>query len=810
MDKFEADTTGKSGQTKPNPLVLWYEKPTTQWHEALPLGNGRLGGMVFGGVSEERIKLNEDTLWSGFPRDTSNYEAINHLEEVRKLVFAGKYLEAEKIVENFMEGPWNESYQPLGDLKLTLQGVEQYTNYRRQLDLTTATTTTRFESDSRVFTRRSFISAVDQVLVVKLDCDKPGQISGTISLSSLLHGQAQAQSATKLSFKGTTPSHVEPDYVRAPNFVELAEPITYSDGETIKFEIQLEVFNEGGQTSFNENNELVIEKANSLTLHLTAANNFEGFDKQPAHSKKDPAVECEKWLAVARQPYDELYSRHLADFQNLFDRVDLSLGTEPGVDLPTDKRLQRLQAGGEDAQLYGLYFQFARYLLITSSRPGTQAANLQGIWSEDLRPPWSGNYTININTQMNYWPAEVTNLSECHTPLFDLLEELQVTGHKTAQDHYISRGWVAHHNVDIWRQAAPAGGSAMWAFWPMGGVWLCQHLWEHYAFNLDRDFLAKRAYPVMKGAALFCLDWLVDDGQGNLVTNPSTSPENRFLTKEGLPCAVSQGSTADLVMITELFNHCIEASQILETDAEFRAELETARSKIKPFRIGKFGQLQEWFEDFDELEPEHRHSSHLFGLYPGSQINRFEQPDLAQAASKSIERRLAFGGATGGWSGAWIINLLARLGDSEQAYNIFSKVLLKMSSITLLNIHPRSQGGYLFQIDGNFGAGAALAEILLQSHNGEIHLLPALPKAWSTGHFKGLKARGGFEVNLAWENGVLSEGQIYSRFERTCRIRSGGTIKEVLAGNEAVKTEQLEGGIIGFQAEAGKTYLLRG
>ncbi len=806
-DNLETNATSTQAPTQQTAkrFVLWSDKPSAEWTEALPLGNGRLGGMVFGGVTQDRVQLNEDTLWSGFPRDTDNYEAINYLEEARRLVFEEKYLEAERIVEAHMEGPWNESYQPLGDLHLKFAGLDDFSNYRHELDLTTATVTTRFESAGRTFIRQSFISAPDQVLAIGLDCDQPGQLNFSLSLSSLLRGQAEAKGDNYLVFKGEAPSHAEPSYVNHP------DPILYSDdNESIKFEIHLEVFNDGGRVSANTNNELIIEAANRVVLHLTAATNFEGYDRQPSQSQKDPAAACKNWLAAVPKTFKELSSRHLADFQPLFNRVEISLGHSEADELPTGRRLQRLRTGEADPQLFALYFQYARYLLITSSRPGTQPANLQGIWNEEIRPPWSGNYTVNINTQMNYWPAEVGNLSECHTPLFDLLEEIQVTGQKTAQVHYNNRGWVAHHNVDLWRQTAPAGGSAMWAFWPMGGVWLCQHLWEHYAFNLDRDFLANRAYPIMKGAALFCLDWLIDDGQGNLTTNPSTSPENRFLTpKEKEPCAVSQGSTADLVMILELFNNTLKAAQLLGVDDDLQAEIKAARSKMKPYRVGRYGQLQEWFKDFDELEPEHRHNSHLFCLYPGSQISRYKQPELAGMARKSVERRLNSGGAVGGWSCAWYISLWARLGEGEESYKYFLKLLARMSSRNLFNIHPRRQGGFLFQIDGNFGGGAALPEMLLQSHAGEIELLPALPSAWPSGYVKGLKARGGFEVNLAWDKGALQEAQIQARFDGPCRVRTTTPIKTVLAGEEAVKTTRLEENVIEFQAEAGKTYLLQ-
>ncbi|MDB5079977.1 MAG: alpha-amylase [Chloroflexi bacterium] len=803
-DKVGVEAVSEPGQA--NPLVLWYEEPAKVWTEALPLGNGRLGGIVYGGADAEQIQLNEDTLWSGIPRDKNNPEASQHLEQVRKLVTAGKFSEAEKLVEAHMLGTWNESYQPLGNLNLHFKGVDQYTNYRRELNLDSGLAATKFETPAGVFTREAFISAVDQVLVVNLGCDKPGQISVNISLDSPLPGSVEAKSGQRLTYRGKAPSHVEPNYVNS------SQSVTFAEGESMEFEIQLEVFVEGGQQLVTSSNELVIENADNVRIHLTGATGFAGFDKNPATDGKDPALDCEKWLdAAGGSSYEELFSRHASDHRQLFRRVSLDLGTSDAVSLPTNKRLARLQSGEEDAQLFVLYFQYARYLTIASSRPGTQATNLQGIWNDRVRPPWSSNYTININAQMNYWPTEICNLSECHLPLFDMMEELQVNGRKTAQVNYNSRGWVAHHNADLWRQSAPAGGSAMWAFWPMGGVWLCQNLWEHYAFSLDRDFLSSRAYPLMKDAALFCLDWLVKDEHGNLVTNPSTSPENRFITPEGKPCSVSVGTTADLVMIKELFNSCIEACRALDTDPEFRVELEAAQARIKPFRIGRFGQLQEWSQDFEEYEPGHRHVSHLWGLYPGTQINRAAQPDLAEACQKSLERRKAHGGGHTGWSSAWLINLWARLGQGEQAYYYLDSLLKHLTYPNLFDAHPAlsDRDDLVFQIDGNFGGAAGLAEMLVQSQNDEIELLPALPKAWPAGKVTGLKARGGYVVDLAWENGAVSEAQVTSSFDQTCRIRYTSDLKEVCSGTDQVKIEKLAGNVFEFPAAAGKTYTIR-
>ena len=803
------ESTGKNVvSSSQNPLVLWYEQPARYWTEALPVGNGRLGGMVFGGVGTDLVQLNDDTLWSGYPRDNNNYEAIKYLEEARKLIFEEKFVEAEKLIEGKMLGTWTESYLPLGDLNLAFKGVEEFSNYRRELDLATATNTVTFQSGGHTFTRKTFVSAPSQVMVVDLGCDAPGQLSVTVSLSSQLPGQASATGQDTLSFKGYTPSHVEPNYVRSDN------PFTYAEGETMNFETRLQAFVTGGETKVTGENTLEITNADHITLHVVSGTSFAGFDKNPATEGKDPAVACEKVLAAAANlSYDELYEQNVKDHQALFNRVDLFVGSSEAVNLPTDKRLEKLKAGEADPQLATLYFQYGRYLLITSSRPGTQAANLQGIWNERLQAPWSSNYTTNINAQMNYWHAETTNLSECHEPLLDLIADLQTTGSKTAQVHYGARGWTAHHNVDLWRQSSPAGGRAMWAYWPLGGAWLSQHLWEHYAFTLDRDYLAGRAYPLMKEAALFCLDWLIEDGQGNLTTNPSTSPENRFFTPEGKPAAPSQGSTMDLSMICELFHNTIEASQVLGTDEDFRAELEAAVARIKPYRIGRYGQLQEWYKDFDEPEPGHRHVSPLYALYPAAEIDRNRQPDLALACRKFIERRLSFGGGHTGWSSAWLVNLWARLGDGDQAHEYYTGGLLKkLTYPNLFDAHPAlsEHDDKVFQIDGNFGGSAGLAEMLLQSHNGEIQLLPALPSAWPSGYVRGLKARGGIEVDLSWENGALREATLKPGVTGQVRLRVAGAIQGITTEGGEVPFKTVENGVIEFETEAGKTYRVAG
>lgn len=761
---------------------LWYKQPASRWEEALPVGNGRLGGMVFGDAYNERIQLNEDTLWSGFPRDTNNYEALRYLKRVRELIAEKKYVEAEQLVQSKLLGRNVESYQPLGDLwlKQLYDGgdKQQAAEYTRSLDLDQAIQSVSFRIGDTVYRRELFVSAVDQVLCVRYEAEGEGGLTIEASLTSPQPYEASSENDRLLTLDGRCPTHVADNYMG-----DHPRSVQYEDDRGISFQARLAILSGDGvtTTASADQQRMTVRHPRTITLILSAATSFKGYDKQPEGMAEELRKANDRILeAAAALGYDKLRERHIAEHQKLFRRVQLHLGVTENGQLPTDERLAAYKRGESDPGLEALYFQYGRYLLMASSRPGTQPANLQGIWNDRIQPPWNSDYTTNINTQMNYWPAELANLSECHEPLLRMIEELSENGTRTAAIHYGAEGWVAHHNVDLWRASTPTAGHPSWAFWPLGGVWLTQHLWEHYLYNPELAFLRDKAYPLMRGAALFCLDWLVETEDGYLMTYPSTSPENKFLTDEGEACSVAVSSAMDITLIRELFEHMLQAAKLLGTDERLSAAIETALGKLPPLQITQSGLLQEWHHDFEEQEPGHRHVSHLYGIYPGTAINRESTPELLEAGKQSLASRIANGGGHTGWSCAWLINLYARLREPEQAYRFIHTLLARSTHPNLFDDHPP------FQIDGNFGGTAGIAELLLQSHLDKIELLPALPEIWPTGYIKGLKARGGFEVDLSWADGKLTEARIHSTHGQNCSLSYADRALDVRSANGTV------------------------
>lgn len=749
------------------PLELWYDAPASRWTEALPIGNGRLGAMIFGGVAAERLQLNEDTLWTGGPRSYDHPGAAEILPQLRELLFAGKQKEAEALAaERFMSIPIRQrTYQPLGDLHLEFAGRDDPQDYRRSLDLDAAVATVSYTAKGVRFTREAFASHPDRAIVVHLSCDRAGVLEFIASLSSpqseaLVSARDQGENGVTSTRSALQLTGRVSDRVDQTGFPVRGE---------MRFAANLTLLATDGVVRLQDE-KLHVSGASHATLLVTAATNFVNFRDLSG----DPIARSDRdATAATAKTFEQLRAAHLADYQSLFRRVFLRLGPPAGdASLPTDQRIL-LYANNRDPRLAALFFQYGRYLMIASSRPGDQPANLQGLWNDQLNPSWDSKHTTNINFEMNYWLTEPANLAECGEPLFDAVDELAVSGAETARVHYGAPGWVLHHNFDLWRGTAPIN-AANHGIWPTGAAWLCHHLWQHYLYGGDEKFLRTRAYPHMRGVAEFFVDYLVEDPrspEGWLISGPSNSPEQGGLV---------MGPTMDHQLIRDLLANAIEAAEILGVDEPQRRQWAEIRRRIAPNQIGRHGQLQEWLEDVDDLRNDHRHVSHLWGLHPGSEIN-VETPELMRAAQQSLEFR---GDGGTGWSRAWKINFWARLRNGDRALNVLNGLLTLTDSPkttyrgggvypNLFDAHPP------FQIDGNFGAAAGIAEMLLQSHlqtaKGEfiVELLPALPAAWSEGEVRGLRARGSLEIAISWKDARLTHARVKSLLGKSVAIRYG-------------------------------------
>ncbi len=799
---------------EPTPgLTLRYDKAATKWVEALPIGNGRMGAMIYGGTDRERLQLNEDTLYSGEPpADLRTVNVSKTLRKVVALIKANKNAEADTFIQKNWLGRNQQCYQPLGDLHLEFTAQGEVTGYRRYLDLATATAGVSFRRNGIIFTREVFASQPDQVIVIRLRAGQPGALGFSASFSSV-HPTAKSElSGEGLVMRGQLPGfvarrpmntieewgdqHKYPElYDKSGKRLPHAAQVLYGDaigGKGMFFESRLAIQTDGKVVGNAKG--LQVEGASEAVLLIAAGSSFNGFLKSPSRAGVDPARRTTQDLrAAGARDFASLQKRHLDDYRALFDRVSLRMDGDPAKDkLPTDQRIASFAVSG-DPDLAALAFQFGRYLLIAGSRPGTQPLNLQGIWNDQVVPPWASAYTININTQMNYWPAEVTNLSELQEPLFRMVKEVSRTGAIAARRMYKHRGWVAHHNTTIWRDAFPVDGNPRAAFWNMAGGWFASHFWERYLFTGDKAFLASEAYPIMKGAAEFYADWLMDIGKGELVTPVSTSPENRFLSPGGGPGQASFGTTMDLAIVRELFTRTIEAAELLKRDRPLQRELRRKLARLAPYRIGARSQLQEWREDFGEHEPKHRHLSHLYGLHPSNQITP-ETPELFRAVARTLDLR---GDEATGWSMGWKINFWARMRDGDHAYKIVRNLFNPVGSSEVTmgggGLYPNMFDAHPpFQIDGNFGYTAGVAEMLVQSHAGSIHLLPALPWAWPRGQVTGLKARGAFQVDMEWKAGAVTRAVVRSKLGGNLRLQTQGPVV-VTEGSTRIPTTTAAG-----------------
>jgi alpha-L-fucosidase 2 len=734
-------------------LKLWYDEPASIWNEALPIGNGRLGAMVFGDPAVERLQLNEETIWAGSPNSNAHNKSIEALPKVRQLIFDGKFDEAQDLATRDIMSQTNDGmpYQTFGSVYISFPEHQKYTNYYRDLNISDATAKVKYTVNGVEFTREIITAFSDQVIAVKLSASKPGQITCNVFMNSPIDKTVPSTEGNQIILSGV-----------GTNFEGVKGKV--------KFQGRLEAKNKGGEVSAS-NGILSINKADEVTLYISIATNFKNYQD----ITEDEIAKSKSFLEKALpKSFDDIKKAHVAYYQKFFNRVSLDLGTNENAKKTTDVRIRDFKKQF-DPELASLYFQFGRYLLISSSQPGGQPANLQGIWNDMVTPPWDSKYTTNINAEMNYWPAEVTNLSEMHEPFIQMAKELSVTGAETAKMMYNASGWVLHHNTDIWRVTAPVDSAAS-GMWPTGGAWVCQDLWERYLYTGDKKYLAE-IYPIMKGAASFFLDFMIiDPNTKYLVVVPSSSPENTHAGGTG-KSTIASGVTMDNQLVFDLFTHVIEASKLVSPDADFTERVQEALNKMAPMKVGKHSQLQEWQDDWDDPKDNHRHVSHLYGLFPSNQISPVKTPELFEGAKQSLIYRTD---ESTGWSMGWKVNLWARLLDGNHAYKLIQ------DQLHLVTADQRKGGGTYpnmldahqpFQIDGNFGCTAGIAEMLMQSQEDAIHLLPALPTVWKNGSIKGLVTRGGFVIDMTWKNNKVSTLKVYSKLGGNCRLKLENTLK---------------------------------
>lgn len=776
-------------------LTLWYDKPAKDWNEALPVGNGTLGAMIFGGVKEELIQLNEQTLWTGGPANLNpNLTALQYLQPARDAILKDSINQAVTLLKK-IQGPNTQMYQPLGDIIIKQQFSGEPINYYRDLNIANATATTKFTVDGIEYTREIFTSAPDKIMIIRLSASGANALNFIVDVQHELQYNKIVTANKELVLKGK--ARIADDERRNPKPLIYEEP-SHCNG--MRFQYRIKVINKDGQVS-NTDTSLIITNATEVVLYVSAATSFNGYNKCPDSEGKDEEITAKEFLQnAAKKNYTQLLTAHIKDYQKYFNRLSISIPEKIISKLPINKRLEAYRKGEPDLALEQLYFQFGRYLLISCSRPGSLLpANLQGVWNKELSPPWRSNYTTNINLQMNYWLAEPCNLSDLTQPLITHIQRMAKNGTATAKNYYNMKGWAVHHNSDIWAQTNPVGegsGDPKWANWALGSPWLSQHLFEHYRFTNNKKYLQDTAYPLMKSAALFCMDWLVKKDD-YLITVPSTSPENVYLHPNGFKASVTIASAMDMEIIWDLFTNIIEACEVLNIDKEFAGLIKQKRDKLSPLKIGIKGNLVEWYGDWEDEDPQHRHVSQLFALHPGREISPLLDTAFANASRKTLEIR---GDGGTGWSKAWKINFWARLLDGNHAYKMYQELLKTSTLNNLFDTHPP------FQIDGNFGATAGIAEMLVQSHLGLIQLLPALPDAWQKGKVKGLRARGGFTIDMDWKNGKLSRLKIFSVTGGACAILLQNNVIPIIANKLTKKQTLKQGTVFSFNTIKNKVY----